>query len=74
MNDFARARIEHFPMNDQRCFKLTVRSDSFRLGNDGSLHVWLDRGDACNLQLDCSGALLDSDLADGSVTVKELVG
>ena len=74
MIDFARVRLEHQRTNDPRCFKLTLRSDNFRLGTDGSLHIWLDRGDACNLQLDCSGALLDADLEDGSVTVKELVG
>lgn len=72
--DFPRAKIEWQDMPDKRCFKLTLRSDNFQLGTDGSLHVWIDRADVSNLQLDCSNQLLDFDLETGSVIMKELVG
>ena len=74
VTDFPRARLEYLPMTESRRFKLTIRSDNFALGTDGSLHVWIDRGDACNLQLDCSGALLDADIDVGSVKIKDLIG
>jgi len=60
-------------MADQRRFRLTLRADSFSLGNDGSLNVWVDRGDMCNLQHDCSMAMLDDDLEEGLPAALELV-
>lgn len=74
MTEFPRAKLERLPMQDKRRFKLKVRSDQFSLAdNDGSLHVWLDRGDVSNLSLDCSHALLDDDMETGE-NIRELVG
>ena len=61
-------------MTERRKFKLTLRSEQFRLGTDGSLHIWVDRGDVCNLQMDCSASLLDDDIEEGLPEAKELVG
>ena len=73
MTEFPRARLDRFPMTEKRKFKLTLRSDQFRLGNDGSLHIWIDRGDVCNVQMDCSACLLDDDLEEGLPAATELV-
>jgi len=73
VTDFPRVRVERFPMVDTRRFKLTLRSDQFRLGNDGSLHIWLDRGDVSNLQFDCSRELLEDDIENGGDAALELV-
>ena len=72
VTEFPRAKIEWHPMDDRRSFKLILRSDQFQTGNDGSLHVWLDRADVSNLQLDCSNQLLDHDLENGTVKLTEL--
>ena len=72
MTEFPRATIENHPMSDKRCFKLTLRSDYFRTGSDGSLHIWMDRADVSNLQLDCSNQLLDHDIENGTVSIAAL--
>lgn len=73
MTEFPRAKIERFPMEDKRRFKLTLRADYFRMGTDGSLHIWIDRGDVNNLQFDCSHELLEDDLENGSEAACQLV-
>jgi len=72
MTDFPRAQIEWQPMSDKRCFKLKLRSDQFQTANDGSMHIWLDRADVSNLQLDCNNQLLDHDIESGTVDLAVL--
>jgi len=71
MTDWPRAVIEWQPMADKRCFKLKLRSDQFQTDTDGSLHIWLDRADVSNLQLDCSNQLLDHDLETGTIKLAD---
>lgn len=73
MTDYPRAVLEWFPMNDKRCFKLKLRSDQFQTASDGSLHIWMDRADVSNLQLDCSNQLLDHDIETGTIKLSDLV-
>jgi hypothetical protein len=73
MTEFPRAKLERFPMEEKRRFKLRLHSDQFFTDSDGALFVWIDRGDVSNLAFDCSTMLLEEDLEEGSAGAMELV-
>jgi hypothetical protein len=59
-----KVRLVHFPMNENRRFKLTVNVEEIdsMVASDGKVHFWVDRGDVMNLSFDCSTSLLEDDL------------
>ena len=74
MKRVKRASVERFPMEEKRRFKLTVAVDDLAdiQARDGTIHVWIDRGDVVNLQFDCSTMLLEDDLEQGEENALEL--
>ena len=62
--DFPRARLEHRQGGD---FELRLRCRRPIIRNDGSIVIYLDRGDVATLHADCSASLLDDDIERGAV-------
>lgn len=75
MKRVKRATVERFPMENRRRFKLTIAVDDLAdiTNHDGTIHVWIDRGDVVNLQFDCSSMLLEDDFEQGKESALELV-
>ncbi len=69
-----RAKLERFPMNENRRFKLTITPDTLAdlTAHDGTIHLWIDRGDVVNLQFDCSSMLLEDDCEQGEECARSL--
>jgi hypothetical protein len=67
MSEFPKVRLENKPSNDDVRFELTIRDRNPTIESDGSIRIWLDRGDVSNLSFDCSTALLDDDVERGEV-------
>ena len=66
MKPIKRAKLDRFPMNENRRFRLTVND------GDNKLVLWIDRGDVVNLQFDCSTMLLEDDFHQGNENAFEL--
>jgi hypothetical protein len=67
-----RIGLEGFPMIESDRFCLSFRVDKINVRPDGTMIVWLDRGEVSNLQFDCSVALQEDDIRTGTVVCSSL--
>ena len=61
MIDFARIKLERFPMSDSDRFELKLKFRTVIVDSDGQLIFWIDASEVEKLQADCTCALMEDD-------------